>query len=131
MPFAAIYICQLLPQELAAYLARRLFRLLLSRRDQGLREFRQGRPHARVIVANHTSLLDGPLLSAFLPERCHFAINTHVAKRWWVKPAFQLFDLLPIDPDQSDGAQDAVASGLKHGRKVVIFPEGRLTAPAR
>ncbi len=57
------------------------------------------KPAARaVIVANHTSLLDGPLLSAFLPERCHFAINTNMAQRWWVAPAFQLFDLLPSIP---------------------------------
>jgi len=41
------------------------------------------------------------LISAFLPERCHFAINTHVANRWWVKPAFHLFDLLPIDPGRT------------------------------
>ena len=32
------------------------------------------------------------------PERTSFAINTHVADRWWVKPTFQLFDLLAIDP---------------------------------
>ena len=122
---AALLICQLLPQELAAYVARRLFRLLYRVEIKGFENFAKAGRKA-LIIANHTSFLDGPLVSAFLPERCHFAINTHVANRWWVKPAFQLFDLLPIDP-ANPMALKTLASGLKRGRKVVIFPEGRIT----
>ncbi len=122
---AAVLICRLLPQELVAYLSRRLFRLLYRVEVKGIENFHAAGRKA-VIVANHTSLLDGPILSAFLPERCHFAINTHMAKRWWVQPAFQLFDLLPIDPTNPMALRTLV-NVLKKGRKVVIFPEGRLT----
>jgi acyl-[acyl-carrier-protein]-phospholipid O-acyltransferase / long-chain-fatty-acid--[acyl-carrier-protein] ligase len=122
---AALWICQLLPQELAAYVARRLFRLLYRVEIKGFENFAKAGRKA-LIIANHTSFLDGPLISAFLPERCHFAINTHIANRWWVKPAFQLFDLLPIDP-ANPMALKTLANGLKRGRKVVIFPEGRIT----
>jgi acyl-[acyl-carrier-protein]-phospholipid O-acyltransferase / long-chain-fatty-acid--[acyl-carrier-protein] ligase len=122
---AAIWICQLLPQELAAYVARRLFRLFYRVEIKGFENFAKAGRKA-LIVANHTSFLDGPLISAFLPERCHFAINTHMANRWWVKPAFQLFDLLPIDP-ANPMALKTLANGLKRGSKVVIFPEGRIT----
>ncbi len=122
---AAIWICQLLPQELAAYVARRLFRLFYRVEIKGFENFAKAGRKA-LIVANHTSFLDGPLISAFLPERCYFAINTHIAHRWWVKPAFQLFDLLAIDP-ANPMALKTLANGLKHGRKVVIFPEGRIT----
>jgi acyl-[acyl-carrier-protein]-phospholipid O-acyltransferase/long-chain-fatty-acid--[acyl-carrier-protein] ligase len=122
---AAIVICQLLPQELAAYVARRLFRLFYRVEIKGFENFAKAGRKA-LIIANHTSFLDGPLISAFLPERCHFAINTHVANRWWVRPAFQLFDLLPIDP-ANPMALKTLANGLKRGRKVVIFPEGRIT----
>jgi acyl-[acyl-carrier-protein]-phospholipid O-acyltransferase/long-chain-fatty-acid--[acyl-carrier-protein] ligase len=122
---AAILVCRLLPQELVAYLSRRIFRLLYRVEVNGLEHFHEAGRKA-VIVANHTSLLDGPLLSAFLPERCHFAINTHMAQRWWVAPAFQLFDLLPIDPTNPMALRTLVQA-LKKGRKVVIFPEGRLT----
>ncbi|WP_119388031.1 acyl-[ACP]--phospholipid O-acyltransferase [Taklimakanibacter lacteus] len=122
---AAAWICQLLPQELAAYVARRLFRLFYRVEIKGFENFAKAGRKA-LIVANHTSFLDGPLISAFLPERCHFAINTHIANRWWVRPAFQLFDLLPIDP-ANPMAIKTLANGLKRGRKVVIFPEGRIT----
>jgi acyl-[acyl-carrier-protein]-phospholipid O-acyltransferase/long-chain-fatty-acid--[acyl-carrier-protein] ligase len=122
---AALLICQLLPQELAAYVARRLFRLFYRVEIKGFENFAKAGRKA-LIIANHTSFLDGPLISAFLPERCHFAINTHIANRWWVKPAFQLFDLMPIDP-ANPMALKTLANGLKRGRKVVIFPEGRIT----
>ncbi|MGE0007271.1 MAG: acyl-[ACP]--phospholipid O-acyltransferase [Parvibaculaceae bacterium] len=122
---AALWICQLLPQELAAYVARRLFRLFYRVEIRGFENFAKAGRKV-LIIANHTSFLDGPLVSAFLPERCHFAINTHVANRWWVKPAFQLFDLLPIDP-ANPMALKTLANSLKRGRKVVIFPEGRIT----
>ena len=79
-----------------------------------------------VIVANHSSYLDGPLLSAFLPERASFAINSHVAKTWWAKPSFALFNMIPIDP-ANPMALRVLVDELKKGRKVVIFPEGRLT----
>jgi acyl-[acyl-carrier-protein]-phospholipid O-acyltransferase/long-chain-fatty-acid--[acyl-carrier-protein] ligase len=123
--FAALYICRLLPQELIASLARWLFQILYRVEVRGIEHFAAAGRRA-VIIANHTSLLDGPLLSAFLPERASFAINTHIADRWWVKPAFQLFDLLAIDPTNPLALRTLV-NELKRGRKVVIFPEGRLT----
>src|SRR3989338_5511683 len=52
-----------------------------------------------LIVANHTSLLDGVLLYAWLPETPTFAINTHIAQqtrfRWFLK----FVDLFIMDPD--------------------------------
>ncbi|MGQ0483762.1 MAG: acyl-[ACP]--phospholipid O-acyltransferase [Hyphomicrobiales bacterium] len=122
---AALLICSLLPQELTAYMARRLFRLLYRVEVKGLEHFAAAGRKA-VIVANHTSMLDGPLLSAFLPERCGFAINTHVARRWWARPAFHLFDMIPIDPANPMALRSLVGE-LRKGRKIVIFPEGRLT----
>ena len=123
--FAALIICRLLPQEITAYIARRLFRLFYRVEVRGLENFAKAGRRA-VIIGNHTSFLDGPLLSAFLPERCYFAINSQIAARWWVKPAFHLFDLLPIDP-LNPMAIKTLASALKKGRKVIIFPEGRIT----
>ena len=122
---AAVWSIRLLPQELMASLARQLFRLLFRVEVKGMEHYRAAGRRA-VIIANHTSLLDGPLLSAFLPDRSTFAINTQMAQRWWVKPAFALFDLAPIDPINPMAIRTLV-DVLKAGNRVVIFPEGRLT----
>jgi len=122
---AALLICRLLPQELVANLLRQVFRLLYRVEVRGLENFAAAGRRA-VIVANHTSILDGPLLSAFLPERCGFAINTHMGQKWWARPAFFFFDMIPIDPANPMALRSLVEE-LKKGRKIVIFPEGRIT----
>ncbi|NNE21312.1 MAG: acyl-[ACP]--phospholipid O-acyltransferase [Rhizobiales bacterium] len=121
----AIYICKLLPQELVKYLGRRVFRLLFRVEVIG-RDNYQAAGDRAVIVANHTSFLDGPLLGCFLPKRANFAINTFTSNSWWAKPAFALFDLLPIDPTNPMSTRTLVQE-LQKDRHVVIFPEGRIT----
>ncbi len=122
---ASVFVARLLTQELAGSIARLLFRLLYRVEVKGMENFRAAGRKA-VIVANHSSYLDGPLLSAFLPDRASFAINTHVGQKWWAKPTFALFNMIPIDPT-NPMALRALVEELKKGRKVVIFPEGRLT----
>ncbi len=123
--FAAIYIIRLLPHDLLAAAARFLFRLFYRVEVKGL-EHLDAAGRKTLIVANHTSFLDGPILSAFLPEKASFAINTQMAKQWWVKPAFALFELCPMDSGNPMSLR-ALVDALKHGKRVVIFPEGRIT----
>ena len=49
-----------------------------------------------------------------------------MSKRWWVKPAHFLFDMVPIDPTNPLAIRTLVEE-VKKGRKIVIFPEGRIT----
>jgi acyl-[acyl-carrier-protein]-phospholipid O-acyltransferase/long-chain-fatty-acid--[acyl-carrier-protein] ligase len=122
---AAIYVVSLLPDEVVKGIGRWLFRMLYGMTVEGEENLRKCGDRV-VIVANHTSFLDGALLSCFLPQRATFAVNTHIAKRWWIKPAFLLFDLLPLDPTNPMAAKTMV-SVVKQGRPLVIFPEGRIT----
>ncbi len=121
----AAYICRLLPEETVKGFAAAYFRVVHRVEVRGMENYHEAGDRV-VIVANHTSLLDGPLLGAFLPDKAVFAINTHIAKQWWVKPAFLFFDLLPIDPTNPFAAR-TMAKAVKTGRKCVIFPEGRIT----
>jgi len=121
----AIYVVSLLPDEVVKGIGRTVFRWLYGMTVEGEENLRKCGERV-VIVANHTSFLDGALLSCFLPQRAAFAINSHIAKRWWVKPAFLLFDLLPLDPTNPMAAKTMV-DVVKQGRPVVIFPEGRIT----
>ena len=55
-----------------------------------------------------------------------FAINSQVAKRWWVRPALRLVRSFPMDPT-SPYSTRALIRYLQEDRKAVIFPEGRIT----
>ena len=79
-----------------------------------------------MIISNHTSFLDPILLAAFLPDRLTFAVNTFIANKWWVKPFLSMADTYTLDPT-NPMAVKALTKIVKGGRKVVIFPEGRLT----
>ena len=79
-----------------------------------------------LIVVNHVSFLDAALLMAFLDEAPVFAVNTEIAKRWWVKPLNRLADLFPLNPANPLATKTLVAK-VKEGRPCVIFPEGRIS----
>lgn len=121
----AAYICKLLPDEVVKAIGRQILRLLYHVEIKGLENFDKAGDRV-VIIANHTSFLDAPVLGAFLPETPTFAINTHIAKKWWVKPAFAMFDLLPLDPTNPMAVKKLIKAA-KAGKKCVIFPEGRIT----
>ena len=119
------YLIMKLPQTIFASVVRGLFRFFYQVEIKGLENYHAAGKKV-LIVPNHTSFLDGPMLSAFLPERAAFAINTYVSQAWWVKPAFALSDMCPIDPTNPLALRTLV-DRLKHKQKVVIFPEGRIT----
>lgn len=79
-----------------------------------------------LIVSNHTSFLDPILLWAFLPDEITFAINTHIAETWWVKPALRWVRTFPMDPINPMSVK-ALTHHLRRDRKAVVFPEGRIT----
>jgi acyl-[acyl-carrier-protein]-phospholipid O-acyltransferase / long-chain-fatty-acid--[acyl-carrier-protein] ligase len=83
-------------------------------------------PGKAVVVVNHVSFLDGPLLMAFLPGKPTFAINTFIARQWWVRPFLNLMDAFPVDPTNPMAAK-AMVRAVESGKKLVIFPEGRIT----
>jgi acyl-[acyl-carrier-protein]-phospholipid O-acyltransferase/long-chain-fatty-acid--[acyl-carrier-protein] ligase len=121
----AIYICGLLPNELVKVVAAGLMRFLYRVEVKGLEHYRAAGDRA-VIIVNHVSFLDGALLAAFLPGAATFAINTHIAKKWWAKPFLGLIDALPLDPTKPMAAKSLIKA-VQSGKKCVIFPEGRIT----
>jgi acyl-[acyl-carrier-protein]-phospholipid O-acyltransferase/long-chain-fatty-acid--[acyl-carrier-protein] ligase len=119
------YLTISMPQTLFAAVARFLLRFFYRVEVKGWEHYHAAGKKA-LIVPNHSSFLDGPMISCFLPERAAFAINTHMAKAWWTRPAFFLYDMCPIDPTNPMALRELVHR-LKRHQKVVIFPEGRLT----
>src|SRR5205085_1033221 len=81
----ALWICRLLPQDTLRMLARIVLRLAYRVEVQGLEHLAAAGERA-VIVPNHVSYLDGPLIAAFLPGYPMFAIDTAQAAKWWARP---------------------------------------------
>ena len=122
----AIYICKLLPEVLVKSFVLWLLKSLYRVKVLGLENYTRSNTRS-IIVANHVSFLDALLLSAFLPDKMLFAINTYIAKKWWVKPLLTLVDTFPLDPTKPMATKSLIQF-LKHtNRRCIIFPEGRLT----
>ena len=121
----ALYICRLLPDYLLKSALQILFKALYKVEIRGLENIEKAGKRA-VIVGNHVSLLDPALLAAFLPGRPMFAVNSHVANWWFVKPFLRLVDAFPLDPT-NPFSMKALIRKVEEDRHVVIFPEGRLT----
>jgi acyl-[acyl-carrier-protein]-phospholipid O-acyltransferase / long-chain-fatty-acid--[acyl-carrier-protein] ligase len=120
----ALWICRLLPQDSLRMLARILLRLAYRVEVRGLENLALAGERV-VIVPNHVSYLDGPLIAAFLPGYPMFAIDTAQAARWWVRPLLAGADIYPMDPTRPMATKSLVKA-LRSGRQCVIFPEGRL-----
>jgi len=124
--FIALYLCQLLPERLLKKILRGIFVLLYRVEVKGLENYRAAGDKV-VIIANHVSFLDPPLLSIFLPEKITFAVNSFIAKKWWIKPSLSLVKTFSVDPT-NPLATKMLIDEIKHRKaKIVIFPEGRIT----
>jgi len=117
----ALYICKLLPFSLIGALLKLLYRVEI----RGLENWKKAGNRV-LIVANHTAFLDAPIFAAFLPERVGFAVNTFIAKRGWARLLLKLVEAYPIDPTNPMAAKTLIDQ-LKKDKKIMIFPEGRLT----
>jgi acyl-[acyl-carrier-protein]-phospholipid O-acyltransferase/long-chain-fatty-acid--[acyl-carrier-protein] ligase len=122
---AAVVVMRLVPGIILKTLLAGLLRPIYRVEVKGLENYRKAGERT-VIVANHLSFIDGVLLATFLPGRPAFAIDTHQAARWWVRPFLGLVDAVPIDPTKPF-ATKALIRAVEEGRRCVIFPEGRIT----
>ncbi|MBI1362554.1 MAG: AMP-binding protein [Proteobacteria bacterium] len=87
-----------------------------------------------LIVANHQSFLDAPLLTRYLPGTLTFPINTFIARQKWIQTAMRIGGnkTFPLDPANPL----AIRALIKHleanpDTRTVIFPEGRITLTGR
>ncbi|MEI7669431.1 MAG: acyl-[ACP]--phospholipid O-acyltransferase, partial [Pseudomonadota bacterium] len=121
----AIYICQLLPDALLRSIIRAFLSFFYRVELKGIENYTQAGKRV-LIIANHTSFLDAALIAAYLPEKITFAINTYIARKWWMKPLLVLVNAFPLDPT-NPLATKSLIDVLKKDNKCMIFPEGRIT----
>ncbi|MFN8492126.1 MAG: lysophospholipid acyltransferase family protein [Caldilineaceae bacterium] len=78
-----------------------------------------------IVISNHFSWFDAPLLALCLPFQPAFLVATESQRKWWVRAFILLFNGIPIWRGQVDRAafQKAVQA-LNTGQVVGVFPEG-------
>ncbi|WP_425403600.1 acyl-[ACP]--phospholipid O-acyltransferase [Hwanghaeella sp.] len=120
-----VYVFGLLPDEMVKAVLKTVLKLCYRIEVTGREHYRQAGPRA-VIVVNHVSFLDAVLLAVYLPVKPMFAINTHIAQAWWVKPFLAMVDAFPMDLT-NPMATKGLIKAVQEDRHCVIFPEGRIT----
>lgn len=104
---------------------RALLRLLYRVEVQGLENLQQAGPRT-LLIANHTSFLDGLLLTVFLPRDFSFAIHTRIVNQWFMRPFKPLVTLFVMDPTRPFSLKSLIRY-MQDDHSVVFFPEGRIT----
>src|SRR5262245_46395814 len=122
----AIWIMRLLPQEVLRSLFRFYFDTFHGVTVNGLENYRAAGDRV-VIVANHLSFADACLIACYLPDSPTFAVHTRMAGLWWARPFLAAVDIFKVDVQSAYSVKYMVEAVRDHGRKLMIFPEGRLT----
>ncbi len=79
-----------------------------------------------IYALNHVSFLDAPLATILTNKDPVFAVNSDIAKRWWLKPFLKVFNAMPLDPTKPMATRTLIKA-VNAGSPLVIFPEGRIT----
>jgi len=124
--FVALWIVRILPQEVYRSILRWYFDHLHRVQVRGLENYRAAGDRA-IIVANHQSYLDACLIAAYVPDSPTFAIHTAQAAKWYFKPFLAAVETFPVDVQSPYSVKRMVEAVRDHGRKLMIFPEGRMS----
>jgi acyl-[acyl-carrier-protein]-phospholipid O-acyltransferase/long-chain-fatty-acid--[acyl-carrier-protein] ligase len=124
--FVALWIVRILPHDVYRAILRWYFHRFHRLQVHGLEHYKAAGDCA-VIVANHQSYLDACLIAACLPDSPTFAIHTAQAAKWYFKPFLAAVETFPVDVQSPYSVKRMVEAVRDHGRKLIIFPEGRMT----
>ena len=81
-----------------------------------------------VVIANHTSFLDGLVLLALLPRTVRFVAKNTLAESFWTGPFLRHLGCLFVERFDARGAEatGAIAAVVRSAEAVLFFPEGTL-----
>jgi 1-acyl-sn-glycerol-3-phosphate acyltransferase len=98
-------------------------RLLLNLRVEGVENVPPQGP--LIVIANHFSWFDAPLLTLYLPFQPAFLIASESQRFWFVRLFMRAFHGIPIWRGRVDReALTTALSTLRAGKVVAMFPEG-------
>jgi acyl-[acyl-carrier-protein]-phospholipid O-acyltransferase / long-chain-fatty-acid--[acyl-carrier-protein] ligase len=121
----AFLIARTMPTYILADLVSIIFRAFYRLEVEGMGNLETA-GRSCIVALNHVSFLDAPLALSVLGRDVVFAIDSGIAKRWWLRPFLGFVKTFPLDPTKPMAIR-ALVNVVKAGKRLVIFPEGRLT----
>lgn len=110
-------------QFLVGTIGRTLFKIIFKITFEGEENLPKKGP--LLVISNHFTWFEAPLLIAFLPYGASFVAAIEMRRFWWFRAGEYAYDLVCIWRGQVDRkAMKHISDLLENGRVVGIFPEG-------
>lgn len=110
------------PYFLVYWFARGFFRLFFRLKIYGEKHIYPG---AGILIANHTSFYDPPVLSTSCPEEVHFLARETLFRIPFLGRLIKVLNTHPLAKGASDmNILRQMVKLLNEGKKLIIFPEG-------
>lgn len=122
----SLAICYLLPTNVIRIISSRILRFCFRVKVEGLENLASQENKKTLIIANHTGLLDGILIWTFIDSDIYFAIDKKMSEKWLVKIFLSFANYFSVDSSNPMAIKDMIKI-VNEGKKVLIFPEGRIT----
>jgi 1-acyl-sn-glycerol-3-phosphate acyltransferase len=94
-----------------------------------------GKGTPSVVMPNHSSFLDGPLVMLFIPGAARAILKKSVLRIPIVGTAMRFVGFVPVDRKGAEGGKKSIAKAAslmkKRGYSFLIFPEGTRTRDGR
>ena len=120
-----IYTLITLPQFLLRFIFKCIALFRYKLKIHGAKNF--PKDGAALLLGNHVSWIDWMVLSIASPRRVSFVIERTIYEKWYLKPIFKFFGLIPISSKASKEAFRDIKAKLDEGKIVALFPEGSIT----
>lgn len=125
MAAVGFYALRILPQNVALTLISWVFRLLFQFRTKGFEKIpREG---GVLIVANHLSYFDAPIIALLCPRPVRFIGARAMTRFWPVRIVYRLFKVIEVDESSALDTVRKSVSALREGEAVLLFPEGGIS----
>ncbi len=127
----AAYIYSLVPEFLLRFLAWLLMHFVYRLERRGIENIPAQGP--ALLTCNHVGFADALVISAGVPRPIRFIMESSIFRIPVLSQIFRGMKAIPVAPAKEDRevyerAFQIVASELRDGQLVCIFPEGRLTS---
>jgi acyl-[acyl-carrier-protein]-phospholipid O-acyltransferase/long-chain-fatty-acid--[acyl-carrier-protein] ligase len=122
---AAVYTMRLLPQDLVRFVMLAAVRVIYKVRP--FHEEHLPKTGGVLLLANHVSYVDALVIAAACRRPVRFVIWDVLYRVWWMNGFLRLVGTVPISPTRAKDAIRSVATALKEGEVVCLFPEGQIT----